>query len=82
MRLVIRTTNTHLQHLPWYLWDLADRYPRMEIALGTPTLRRTEDTQTHHSRVKILAILGDSNGIDVSTDRQLLAAIPGADVTF
>lgn len=82
VRLVIRTTNSHLQHLPWHLWDLADRYPQMEIALGTPTIKRLEDHQIHHSSVKILAILGDSSGIDVATDRQLLEAIPGADVTF
>ena len=40
VRLVIRTTNTNLQHLPWHLWDIADRYPNIEIALGTPTLKR------------------------------------------
>ncbi|MBT9316594.1 CHASE2 domain-containing protein [Leptothoe spongobia] len=82
VRLVIRTTNPHLQHLPWHLWDVIDRYPQIEIALGTPTLKRLEDRPVRHSTVKILAILGDSNGIDVAADRQLLEAIPGADVTF
>ena len=82
VRLVIRTTNTNLQHLPWHLWDIADRYPNIEIALGTPTLKRLENRPVQHSTVKILAILGDSRGIDVAADRQMLAAIPGAEVTF
>ncbi|MEM1254804.1 MAG: CHASE2 domain-containing protein [Cyanobacteria bacterium P01_H01_bin.21] len=82
VRLVIRTTSADLQHLPWHLWDLADRYPGVEIALGAPTIKRSETPIIHHSAVKILAILGDSSGIDVAADRQLLAAIPGADVTF
>lgn len=82
VRLVIRTTNSHLQHLPWHLWDLVDRYPQVEIALGTPTLKRLEERPVKHSSVRILAILGDSSGIDVAADRQLLEAIPGAEVTF
>ncbi|MEL7508522.1 MAG: CHASE2 domain-containing protein [Cyanobacteria bacterium J06554_1] len=82
VRLVIRTTNTDLQHLPWHLWDIVDRYPNIEIALGTPTLKRLEERPAQHSTVKILAILGDSSGIDVAADRQMLAAIPGAEVTF
>lgn len=82
VRLVIRTTSSHLQHLPWHLWDIVDRYPQIEIALGTPTLKRLDDRPAQHSTVKILAILGDSSGIDVAADRQLLASIPGAEVTF
>ena len=82
VRLVIRTTNTDLQHLPWHLWDIIDRYAKIEIALGTPTLKRLEDRPAQHSTVKILAILGDSSGIDVAADRQVLEAIPGAEVTF
>lgn len=82
VRLVIRTTNVHLQHLPWHLWDIVDRYPQIEIALGTPSLKRLEERPAEHSVVKILAILGDSSGIDVAADRQLLEAIPGAEVTF
>ncbi|MEM9483742.1 MAG: CHAT domain-containing protein, partial [Cyanobacteria bacterium P01_F01_bin.116] len=82
VRLVIRTSNNHLQHLPWHLWDLVDRYPDIEIALGTPTHKRLEENQIDHSVVKILAILGDSSGIDVAADRRLLEAIPGAEVTF
>ena len=82
VRLVIRTTNSYLQHLPWHLWDIIDRYRQIEIALGTPTLKRLEERPGHHSAIKILAILGDSSGIDVAADRQLLEEIPGAEVTF
>ncbi|MFG6104248.1 CHASE2 domain-containing protein [Leptothoe sp. EHU-05/26/07-4] len=82
VRMVMRTTNGHLHHLPWHLWELVDRYPKVEMALGTPTIKRCEDRETPQEIVKILAILGDSSGIDVDADRQLLETIPGAEVTF
>ncbi|MEM9904317.1 MAG: CHASE2 domain-containing protein [Cyanobacteria bacterium P01_D01_bin.44] len=84
IRIVIRTTNPHLQHLPWHLWDVVDRYPHAEVALGLPTITRMPDSAPVPPRtaVKILAILGDSAGIDIDADRQLLESIPGAAVTF
>jgi CHASE2 domain-containing sensor protein len=36
---------------------------------------------THH-KVRILAILGDRQGIDIEADRQLLASLPETDVVF
>ncbi|MEO1399854.1 MAG: CHASE2 domain-containing protein [Cyanobacteria bacterium J06635_1] len=84
IRIVIRTTNPQLQHLPWHLWDVVDRYPHAEIALGMPTITRLPNRgpESPHVSVKILAILGDSAGIDIDADRHLLEAIPGAEVTF
>jgi CHASE2 domain-containing sensor protein len=85
VRIVIRSTDPHIPHLPWHLWDLIERYPQAEVTLGAPTLERVVQCLTVPSNqptVRILAILGDSNGIDVEVDRQLLEALPDAEVTF
>ncbi|BAZ22251.1 putative Chase2 sensor protein [Kalymmatonema gypsitolerans NIES-4073] len=85
VRVLIRTTSMQLKKLPWHLWDLVDRdYPLAEIALSVPESEQVAAVQTSAKRqkVRILAILGDSDGIDVQQDRQLLEKLPLAATTF
>lgn len=86
VRILIRTACLQLNKLPWHLWDLIDRdYPNAEVALSVPESEQITPTlQTYSSqkKIKILAILGDSEGIDVEQDRQLLEKLPGAATTF
>ncbi|MDJ0734864.1 MAG: CHASE2 domain-containing protein [Nostocaceae cyanobacterium] len=85
IRVLIRTTQMQLKKLPWHLWDLVDRdYPKAEITLSVAELEHTEviHTSSSKNKLKILAILGDSDGIDVEKDRQLLKDLPGAATTF
>ncbi|MEM6353311.1 MAG: CHASE2 domain-containing protein [Cyanobacteria bacterium P01_D01_bin.14] len=88
VRVLIRTEDVTLQQLPWHSWSVIDRYPKAEISLGavrfsagvaSPTGRQSD---TDRSSVKILAILGHSDGIDVAVDRRLLEGLPQAAVTF
>lgn len=85
IRVLIRTTNTQLHQLPWHLWDVVDRYPKAEVALSSPAFERRKSSEQPHpptATVRILAILGHSAGIDTTTDRQILEALPQAEVTF
>jgi hypothetical protein len=86
VRVLIRTTSEQLKKLPWHLWDLVDRdYPLAEVALSVPESEQAAaalQTSTYRKKVRILAILGDSEGIDVKPDRQLLEKLPGAATTF
>ncbi|WP_088242942.1 CHASE2 domain-containing protein [Calothrix rhizosoleniae] len=85
IRVLIRTTQMELKKLPWHLWDLVEKdYPKAEITLSVAELEHTEviNTSSHRNKLKILAILGDSDGIDVEKDRQLLKDLPGAATTF
>ncbi|MBE9101113.1 CHASE2 domain-containing protein [Vacuolonema iberomarrocanum] len=84
-RIVLRSADPYLLHLPWHLWDVLDRYPQAEVTLGAPTLERLErvaPASAEPNAVRILAILGDSSGIDVEVDRRLLEVLPQAEVTF
>ncbi|EGJ34487.1 MULTISPECIES: CHASE2 domain-containing protein [Moorena] len=84
IRVLIRTENTQLQKLPWHLWDFFDRYPKAEVALSGTQFKRPHQlpTPTSKSKVRILAILGHSAGIDIKADRQLLENLPNAETVF
>ncbi|NET05001.1 MAG: CHAT domain-containing protein [Symploca sp. SIO2B6] len=84
IRLLIRTEDKHLQKLPWHLWDLFERYPKAEAILSALKFERLSQpiATKPKSKVKILAILGHSEGIDIEADRQLLEALPQAQITF
>jgi uncharacterized protein YjbI with pentapeptide repeats len=82
IRLLIQTDDADLCHLPLQLWDWFDRYPQAELALSTPSYQRIQPLIKPKSQVKILAILGDSQGIDIAHDRALLEQLPNAAITF
>jgi CHASE2 domain-containing sensor protein len=84
IRVLIRTRDRYLQQLPWSLWDFCDRYPNAEVAIGSWVCDRNQSFPTPNPkhRVRILAILGNSQGIDLKADRQILNKLPDADVTW
>ena len=84
IRFLIRTDNLHLQKLPWHLWELIERYPNAEVALSPTESRRIPQLPkpARKTQVKILAILGHSEGIDTDADRKLLEGLPDAAITF
>ncbi|MEM9213844.1 MAG: CHASE2 domain-containing protein [Cyanobacteria bacterium P01_F01_bin.150] len=92
IRFLIRSDDLDVQRLPWSEWDFFERYPRAELALGAsefeaPFLLQTPFPEAHKARatgskVRILAILGHRQGIDLETDRQILENLPHAQVEF
>ncbi len=83
VRVLIRTANPALLKLPWQLWDLIEQNAQAEVALSTPDTEAITKikTPTLREKVKILAILGDSTGIDIQHDQQLLTMLTDADTT-
>ncbi|MEO1373003.1 MAG: CHASE2 domain-containing protein [Cyanobacteria bacterium J06635_10] len=82
IRILIQTKELRLQKLPWHLWDLLERYPKAEIALSAPSYEQVNKAQITGNKVKILAILGNSEGIDTQTDREILEKLPNTEITF
>lgn len=82
VRVILQTENSQLQLLPWHLWDLLERYPKAEIALSSPSYDRIHKPRTLNPLVNILAIVGNSQGIDTQADRALLQQCRNADVSF
>lgn len=82
IRIIVQTENSLLRRLPWTLWDLCDRYPKAEIALSTSAYERIKRVILTKRNVRILAILGDSTGIDVRQDQAVLQQLPNTEITF
>jgi CHASE2 domain-containing sensor protein len=78
VRIVVTANDPSLLQLPWHLWQLLDDYPQAEVALSPAEYARSQQTLTaaRSPQVRILAILGNSQGIDVNHDRQLLEQLP------
>ncbi|GAB1543783.1 hypothetical protein NUACC21_64590 [Scytonema sp. NUACC21] len=82
IRVILQTEDYQLKRLPWHLWDILERYSRAEVAIASPTYERVETKKTRNEKVNILAIVGNSQGIDTEADRTLLEQLPDANVTF
>ncbi|MCU0543002.1 MAG: CHASE2 domain-containing protein [Oscillatoriaceae cyanobacterium Prado104] len=83
IRFLIQTEDIVLRRLPWYCWDIFQDYPNAEIALSASTYNEKPTVNKKlESRVKILAILGDSHKINLEQDRRILEGLPATEVTF
>ncbi|MEB3336876.1 MAG: CHASE2 domain-containing protein [Leptolyngbyaceae bacterium] len=88
VRVIVQVKEIELQRLPWHLWDVCDRFPRAEIALSPPHYERVELAsplivpRLPKTKVKVLAILGNSIGIDTDADRKLLEQLPDVEIKF
>ncbi|GJD21856.1 adenylate cyclase [Rivularia sp. IAM M-261] len=81
IRVLIRTNDEQLQQIPWHLWDFFQTYSQAEFALSTITFHKTEKSLPK-PKIRILAILGNSTGIDVQKDRDFLESLPNSEITF
>lgn len=85
IRFIFESSDRLLQRLPWHLWKFFDDYRYAEVALSVPTYRRSPAhfSSTPPSKPRVLAILGNSRGIDVAKDRVCLEQLSDqADLTF
>jgi CHASE2 domain-containing sensor protein len=81
VRVLIRTSDSGLQKLPWHLWDWV-KNRAAEVIFSTPEYQQISTPTTLNPQIRILAILGHSQGIDVVKDRRLLESLPNVDLVF
>ncbi|MEO1427697.1 MAG: CHAT domain-containing protein [Cyanobacteria bacterium J06633_8] len=82
IRVVIQTQNKELQRLPWHLWDFFKDYRQAEVVISSPEYEFKAIPNRPKSKIKILVILGNSEGINVKEDEENLRKIPKADICF
>ncbi|NJN88058.1 MAG: CHASE2 domain-containing protein [Leptolyngbyaceae cyanobacterium SL_7_1] len=83
IRLLIQTEEGELRRLPWHLWSFIERFTQAEVGFCRAIAQRPAlQPGLNKDKIRILAILGNSDGIDVATDRRLLETLPGAEVLF
>ncbi|MGB3638830.1 MAG: ABC transporter substrate-binding protein [Rivularia sp. (in: cyanobacteria)] len=81
IRVIIDTNNIYLKKLPWHLWQLFHNRLQAEFALSAEYAPPSEPLKRP---VKILAIFGGSQGLDLTSDRELITTLEsrGAKVTW
>jgi CHASE2 domain-containing sensor protein len=82
IRFIIQTEDERLRKLPWHIWRFFRDYRLAEVALSPLNFEPATTTQNSVKKVRILAILGDSTGINIEADRQLLENLPDAQTVF
>ena len=85
IRFIIETNDNLLRRLPWHLWNFFEDYPRAEVALSASEYKRPKKSilKPNGAKVRILAILGNSEGIDISKDRAFLEQLSAeAEIKF
>ncbi|RUT04408.1 hypothetical protein DSM106972_046360 [Dulcicalothrix desertica PCC 7102] len=82
-QVIIEANDILLQRLPWHLWNFVEHYQLCEVAVSTSKYERVKALRKpKKNQVRILAILGDSQGIDVQQDRNILEQLPRASTVF
>jgi CHASE2 domain-containing sensor protein len=74
IRFIIETNELLLKKLPWHLWNFFEDYPLAEVAISALEYHQLNKLPPNidNSKVKILAIFGNSQGINISQDRLFL----------
>lgn len=82
VRIIIQTSDPNLRRLPWEAWEFFAEFPHAALVLS-PLEHSQEVVPVSilaKERVKILAILGNSVGINIKQDQKLLQRLPNADI--
>ncbi len=83
IQVIIQTDLDEIGRLPWNLWDFFDDFPNAVLCLSKPNFERLESSyKPLRNKIRILAILGHSENIDIQEDRLILENLPGAETTF
>ncbi|MEM7725812.1 MAG: CHAT domain-containing protein, partial [Cyanobacteria bacterium P01_A01_bin.45] len=77
IRLVIQTLDKLLRRLPWHLWNFFEDYSHAEVALSPVDFQNPNhiNLKKNNQKIRILAIIGNSQGIDTHKDREFLTEL-------
>ncbi|AFY57475.1 leucine-rich repeat (LRR) protein [Rivularia sp. PCC 7116] len=85
IRVIIVTQDTIIQKIPWHCCNFFQDYPRSEISFSRTEYKRTLGLQLSEiprNKVRILAILGNSQDIDLEQETRCLQNLPDSKVEF
>jgi ABC-type phosphate/phosphonate transport system substrate-binding protein len=81
IRVILQTEDDLLRKLPWEVWNFFQRFPNAELGIS-PLSSYKQKQLAPSEKVKILAILGNSDGINTQEDKKVIESLPFADVCF
>ena len=72
IQFIFATESDLLRQLPWHLWNFISDYPSAVVGFSSPNWKETPERNKKSGNIRLLAILGNSNGIDVRADLDVL----------
>ena len=82
IQVTLETNDSLLRRLPWHCWQFFDDYPSSELALSQPQYIRQLQKQSETDKVRILAVLGSTKGIDLAREQNFLESLDKAHTKF
>ena len=85
IQIIIETQDITIQKLPWHLCSFFQDYPRSEISFSRTEYKRHPRlplSAFSRNKVRILAILGNSQGINLEKEQRFLQTLPDAEIEF
>ena len=84
IRFIIETDDERLRRLPWHRWIFFRDYRKAELALSRSEYKQRQSLQPRivRQRIRILAILGNSEGIDLDAECEFLKGLPDTEIEF
>jgi len=68
--------DAELKYTPWQLWSFFEDFPKAEFAFLRPSFSKVSTKKYQKSKLNILAIIGDSRGIDTKEDTIVISNLP------
>lgn len=83
IRLLIQTKIQELRFLPWHLFfdSFLNQYVKSELAIAPVEYSTLKSSIRKTSHIKILAVFGNSQGIDLKPDEEVLTNLQKAQIT-
>lgn len=83
IQFIIQSDDIQMRRIPWHLWEFFEDYRKAEVALSASAGDRvTKKSVSARTQVRILAILGNSQGINLDEDQRSLKSLPQAETVF
>ena len=82
-QVIFETSDRWLRYLPWHLWHFIEEYRSSEVGLSYPRYEPVKPSSHNTTdKVRILAILGSSDGINIQEDKIVLEQLPNSSTSF
>ena len=85
IQFIFATESDLLRQLPWHLWNLIGDYPSAVVSFSSPNWKETpkrDQNDQNGKTVRLLAILGNSTGIDVRADLDALKILKDTELVI
>ncbi|KAI9129046.1 CHAT domain-containing protein [Acaryochloris sp. CCMEE 5410] len=74
-RIVVQSDMDAIYKMPWHLWTLLDECPRAEVSVSPLTSEKSHTKVQVRDKVRILAVIGNKNGINLKKDKSILKQV-------